>query len=93
MEYMENGSLADLLDNERDQLTWKRKIKLALNTARGLAFLYQKGIVHRDMKSLNVLVSKKDEVKISDFGLAKIKQTHNTLPVTCTLCFMGNFIV
>ena len=75
MEYMAKGSLADLLSKEEKQLTWERKLKLALNTARGLAFLHQKGIVHRDVKSLNVLVSKNNEVKIADFGLAKVKQS------------------
>ena len=75
LEYMAKGSLDKLLVDEEKQLTWERKLKLALYTARGLAFLHLKGIVHRDMKSLNVLVGKNNEVKISDFGLAKVKQT------------------
>ena len=75
MEYMAKGSLADYLVKEKKQLTWERKLKLALKTARGLAFLHEKEIIHRDMKSLNVLVGKNNEVKISDFGLAKVKQS------------------
>ena len=75
MEYMAKGSLENYLSKEGDKLTWDRKLKLALYVAKGLAFLHLKGIIHRDMKSLNVLVSKNDEVKISDFGLAKVKQS------------------
>ena len=74
MEYMAKGSLSKLLAEEEKQLTWEKKLKLALNTAKGLAFLHSKGIIHRDVKSLNVLVGKNNEVKISDFGLAKAKQ-------------------
>ena len=75
MEFMAKGSLDKLLVDEEKQLTWERKLKLALNMAKGLAFLHLKEIVHRDMKSLNVLVGKNNEVKISDFGLAKVKQS------------------
>ena len=75
MEYMKKGSLANYLSNEGDKLSWEKKLKLALKTARGLAFLHQRGIVHRDLKSFNVLVGRNGEVKIADFGLAKVKQS------------------
>ena len=78
MEYMKKGSLTNFLAKEENKLTCERKLKLALCTARGLAFLHLKGIVHRDMKSLNVLVGENNEVKISDFGLAKVKQSTRT---------------
>ena len=72
---MAKSSLTNYLAKGEINLTWERKLKLALNTAKGLAFLHEQEIIHRDMKSLNVLVGKNNEVKISDFGLAKVKQS------------------
>jgi serine/threonine protein kinase len=48
-------------------------IEIAKQIAEGLREAHQNGIIHRDMKSANIMVNKKDQVKITDFGLAKIK--------------------
>lgn len=73
MEYMPKGSLYDLL--RTGPLVWENKIKLALNISIGLSFLHTKNIIHRDLKSQNILIGKNNEVKLSDFGLSKIKQS------------------
>jgi TPR repeat protein/tRNA A-37 threonylcarbamoyl transferase component Bud32 len=75
MDYIENGSLHQLLHNTNKKLDWTMKLKLAYDLAKGINYLHlrQPPILHRDIKSLNCLVDHCNVVKISDFGLAKIK--------------------
>jgi tetratricopeptide (TPR) repeat protein len=75
MEYMPKGSLRDVLSSSQS-LPWEQREQLALDIACGLAFLHGKNILHRDLKSLNVLLDNHDNrlrAKLSDFGLAQIK--------------------
>ena len=51
------------------------KVKLAYQAAKGMAFLHSSGIVHRDLKSLNLLLDHKWNVKVSDFGLTLFKDS------------------
>nr|UMO80375.1 Serine/threonine protein kinase [Pandoravirus aubagnensis] len=72
MEYMALGSLRDLLDNEFvTQIPFGLKAKVAYQAAKGMHFLHSSGVVHRDLKSLNVLLDAKWNAKISDFGLTQ----------------------
>lgn len=73
MEYMEKGSLRRLLSDEMQNLTWLKRIKIALDIGRGLHYLHSQNIWHRDLKSANILIDSQYQAKISDFGLAKIK--------------------
>ncbi|XP_057512593.1 probable LRR receptor-like serine/threonine-protein kinase RKF3 [Actinidia eriantha] len=73
---MQNGSLYDHLFSfgETNKLTWPIRRKIALGTARGLAYLHngaQPSILHRDVKSSNILLDETFEPKLADFGLAK----------------------
>jgi serine/threonine protein kinase len=54
------------------------KVKLAYQAAKGMHFLHSSGIVHRDLKSLNLLLDAKWNVKVSDFGLTRLKQEIKT---------------
>lgn len=75
MEYMQLGSLFDLLHNELvPEVPFELKIKMAYQAAKGMYFLHSSDIVHRDLKSLNLLLDTKWNVKISDFGLTKFKE-------------------
>eukprot|EP01087_Luapelamoeba_hula_P007745 TRINITY_DN1900_c1_g1_i1.p1 TRINITY_DN1900_c1_g1~~TRINITY_DN1900_c1_g1_i1.p1 ORF type:complete len:1690 (-),score=189.26 TRINITY_DN1900_c1_g1_i1:61-5130(-) len=75
MEYMELGSLYDVLHNELvPALPIGLKIKLSAQAAQGMHFLHSSGILHRDLKSPNILLDEKWNAKISDFGLTKFKQ-------------------
>jgi serine/threonine protein kinase len=75
MEYMVLGSLFDLLHNELiPELPFNLRAKMAYQTAKGMHFLHSSGIVHRDLKSLNLLLDAKWAVKVSDFGLTKFKE-------------------
>ncbi|KAI3946591.1 hypothetical protein MKX01_014449 [Papaver californicum] len=77
-EYMENGSLDMWLRNRADaveSLNWPARFKICLGSARGLAFLHHgfvPHIIHRDIKSSNILLDKKLEARVADFGLARI---------------------
>ncbi|BCS82726.1 putative serine/threonine-protein kinase [Cotonvirus japonicus] len=74
MEYMSLGSLYELLDNELiPEIPFMLKIKMAYQASKGMHFLHSSGIVHRDLKSLNLLLDSKWNVKVSDFGLTKFK--------------------
>ena len=56
-------------------IDWQRHIKLAAQIAAGVSYLHSKKIVHRDLKSGNVLIDQRDGAKLCDFGLAKTKLT------------------
>ncbi|MFI0435764.1 MAG: protein kinase [Parachlamydiaceae bacterium] len=77
MEYGAGGSLYTFLHSERD-ISWLKKLQLAEELSRGLAYLHSKGMIHRDIKSLNVVLDRDDHAKWCDFGLAQLKQ-HTTL--------------
>ncbi|CAN4105013.1 unnamed protein product [Withania somnifera] len=75
-EYMPNGSLGDLLHSCKGKLLdWPLRFKIALDAAEGLSYLHHDcvpQIVHRDVKSNNILLDGEFGAKISDFGVAKI---------------------
>ena len=71
MEYIEGKTLKKLI--EQDTLSTKKVLDIAIQVCDGLAAAEEKGIVHRDIKSDNIMITPKGQVKIMDFGLAKIK--------------------
>ncbi|XP_073007868.1 uncharacterized protein [Typha latifolia] len=77
-EYMSNGSLGELLHGKGGGfLGWDRRYRIALEAARGLCYLHHDCspmIVHRDVKSNNILLGDNFEAHVADFGLAKFLQ-------------------
>ena len=71
MEYVEGQTLNELFGS--GPLTIGRALDIAIQVADGLSEAHKKGIVHRDIKSDNIMVTPRDLVKIMDFGLAKLK--------------------
>ncbi|XP_021671222.2 receptor protein-tyrosine kinase CEPR1 isoform X2 [Hevea brasiliensis] len=76
-EYMPNGNLWDALHNGQIHLDWPIRHQIALGIAQGLAYLHHDllpPIVHRDIKSTNILLNVNYQPKIADFGIAKVLQ-------------------
>ncbi|KAK9052571.1 hypothetical protein SSX86_029200 [Deinandra increscens subsp. villosa] len=75
-EFMTNGSLRDSLSGKSGiYLDWKRRLRIALGSARGLTYLHELAnppIIHRDIKSTNILLDDNLTAKVSDFGLSKL---------------------
>ncbi|MBA0709856.1 hypothetical protein Golax_024875 [Gossypium laxum] len=93
---MKNGSLHDhLFGSTKGRLTCPVRQKIALGTARGLAYLHygaQPAIIHRDIKASNILLDDMFEAKVADFGLAKFAlegMTHLSTRVAGTMGYIA----
>lgn len=80
MEFI-GGSLDKMLQDSKVTLTWPQVRNMALSIATGMAVLHhhQPPIIHRDLKSLNILVDDSGNVKVSDFGLGRTLGGNSTL--------------
>ena len=70
LEYVDGVSLAEIL-GKTEHLTVAAALAIGLELARALSHAHERGIVHRDIKPANVLISKRGEVKLVDFGIAQ----------------------
>ncbi|KAG0238384.1 hypothetical protein BGW42_005617 [Actinomortierella wolfii] len=73
MELAEKGTLAKAIN--KGLLDWPTKTRLAHEVARGLEYIHQENVLHRDLKSANVLLTRHMKAKLADFGLARIRST------------------
>ncbi|KAM7497722.1 hypothetical protein LguiA_022136 [Lonicera macranthoides] len=97
-EYVNNGNLEQWLHggiSEHATLTWEARMKVLLGTAKALAYLHEAiepKVVHRDIKSSNILIDNEFNGKVSDFGLAKLLgsgESHITTRVMGTFGYVA----
>jgi len=93
LEYMENGSLATILNNFG---TFPESLICTYmdNVLKGLDYLHSEGVIHRDIKAANILINKAGDAKLSDFGVAgEIKESDKRYSVVGTPYWMAPEVI
>ena len=90
-EYVEGENLKALVEREAP-LPEREAIELALQVADGLAFAHAHGLVHRDVKPQNVLLTEDGRAKVTDFGIARSIDVHRGLTQTGTVMGTSDYI-
>ena len=83
--YMEKGSLAHVLGSSKSSdISWDIRLQISEDIVKGLVYLHtasEKPLIHRDLKSANVLLTNDNQAKIGDFGLARLGSDHSNSTV------------
>ncbi|KAL3368457.1 hypothetical protein AABB24_009359 [Solanum stoloniferum] len=98
-EYMENGNLRSHLygsDLRLPSMSWEQRLEICIGIARGLHYLHTSAVIHRDVKSTNILLDENFVAKITDFGISKTgtgteldqTQTHISTNVKGTMGYL-----
>ncbi|XP_044475349.1 serine/threonine-protein kinase STY46-like isoform X5 [Mangifera indica] len=72
-EYMPGGSLYDYLHKNYNVLKLSQLLRFAIDVCKGMDYLHQKNIIHRDLKTANLLMDSQKVVKVADFGVARFQ--------------------
>jgi eukaryotic-like serine/threonine-protein kinase len=84
MELVEGRTLDEFLAGG-GRLSPVRSVELLENVAGALAYAHQRGVIHRDIKPGNIMVTREGQVKVMDFGIARLTTTKETLAETATV--------
>jgi eukaryotic-like serine/threonine-protein kinase len=90
-EYIDGENLKELVDRT-GPLPTRRAIELALQIAEALAFAHQHGLVHRDVKPQNVLITPDGDAKVTDFGIARSLDVEHGVTQTGTVLGTSNYL-
>ncbi|CAM8974299.1 unnamed protein product [Rhodiola kirilowii] len=72
-EFMSGGSVYDYLHKQRGVFKLPTLLKVAIDISKGMNYLHQNNIIHRDLKAPNLLMDENEVVKVADFGVARVK--------------------
>jgi serine/threonine protein kinase len=90
-EFMEGGSLYSYIEDKTQTINWQQATRLIKDIVNGMIYLHDRNILHLDLKSLNILLSRnKDLAKITDFGLSKISTITSMTAAASTKTAIGS---
>ncbi|KAJ9704523.1 hypothetical protein PVL29_002874 [Vitis rotundifolia] len=72
-EFMSGGSVYDYLHKQKGVFKLPTLLKVAIDVSKGMNYLHQNNIIHRDLKAANLLMDENEVVKVADFGVARVK--------------------
>ncbi|KAI9109712.1 hypothetical protein K1719_019342 [Acacia pycnantha] len=72
-EFMSRGSVYDFLHKQRGVFKLPSLLKVAIDVSKGMNYLHQNNIIHRDLKTANLLMDENEVVKVADFGVARVQ--------------------
>ncbi|KAG6671633.1 hypothetical protein I3843_16G014400 [Carya illinoinensis] len=78
-EYMPGGSLYDYLHKNHNILELPQLLKFAIDVSKGMEYLHQNNIIHRDLKTANLLMDTHNVIKVADFGVARFQTQGGTM--------------
>ncbi|KAK9074793.1 hypothetical protein SSX86_003111 [Deinandra increscens subsp. villosa] len=72
-EFMAQGSIYNFLHKQNGSFKLPLLLKIAIDISKGMSYLHQNNIIHRDLKTANLLMDEHEVVKVADFGVARVQ--------------------